>query len=60
MRFEIAGLHTGPTDNDLARVSRHELIVRHGTVEDEAGAARLGLTAEQFRALRASLAALKR
>ncbi|BBN93948.1 hypothetical protein DEIGR_102569 [Deinococcus grandis] len=60
MRFEIAGLHTGPTDTDVARVSRHELIVRHGTAEDEAGAARLGLTAEQFQVLQASLAALNR
>lgn len=41
----------------MVRVPRHELIVRHGTAE---GAARLGLNPEQFQALRASLAALKR
>ncbi|AKH17710.1 hypothetical protein [Deinococcus soli (ex Cha et al. 2016)] len=60
MQVELPGLHTGPTDTDLARLSRHELIVRHGNAEDEANAARLGLTAEQFQALRASLAALRR
>lgn len=62
MRFEIPGLHAGLTDTDVARVSRHELIVRQGTAEDEAEAARrrLGLSAAQFRALQASLAALKR
>lgn len=60
MRVEIPRLHTAPTDTDVARVSRHELIVRHGTAEDGAGAARLGLSPEQFRALRASLAALIR
>ncbi|GGL13511.1 hypothetical protein [Deinococcus radiotolerans] len=60
MRVEIPGLHTGPTDTDLARLSRHELVVQHGAAEDELSAARLGLTAEQFRAFQASLAALRR
>ena len=60
MRVEIPGLHTGSTDTDLARLSRHELVVRHGTAQDGLSAARLGLSVEQFRALQASLAALRR
>ncbi|WP_189098736.1 hypothetical protein [Deinococcus knuensis] len=60
MRFELPGWQPGPSDRDLERLSRHQLVVTTGRPDEQATASRLGLSVDALRALRVSLDALRR
>ncbi|MFC6592308.1 hypothetical protein ACFP81_10080 [Deinococcus lacus] len=61
MKFEIPGLTLGPTDTDLERLERSQLVVRPPSegLDEAAQAAALGLTLAQWRAFQASLESLR-
>lgn len=61
MRFELPGFTSGPTNDELEQLERHQFKLEDAnTQEQEKRALDLGLTLEQFQALQASLEALRK